>query len=222
MYAAAPLALALALSLPLAAQVGVNEPDPEQALDVGGKVRIADDDTPPSAGTLRYNTDARRFEGHDGRSWSPLTNVPHVPDASGGGVPAGAIPVYGKTVGIVADDDTRDATLYYGDGSGTFTVVPANTYLIVTWVNVRDNDVNPTDARVLGRVGPRASATASIRSSAGMYLHSSFPDNVTASGSLAPLITVGPGDRLAASNSRFSEDVIEVEVRGFLVPSLSY
>ena len=44
--------LALALAASLHAQVGVNNADPEQALDVGGKLKIADDTEAPSKGTL--------------------------------------------------------------------------------------------------------------------------------------------------------------------------
>lgn len=57
----------------LHAQVGVNNPNPEQALDVEGKVKVGDDATPPDAGTIRYNSTEQDFEGHNGTEYLSLT-----------------------------------------------------------------------------------------------------------------------------------------------------
>ena len=47
--------LLLTLSTSLTAQVGVNNPKPQQALDVDGKIKLTDDATVPTDGTVRYN-----------------------------------------------------------------------------------------------------------------------------------------------------------------------
>ena len=75
-------------SLTLAAQVDINTNTPEQTLDVNGKIKLTDDATAPSAGTLRYNATGDDFEGYDGTTWKSLTRA-------SSGLPAGALPIYG-------------------------------------------------------------------------------------------------------------------------------
>ena len=70
------LLAALCAASTLAAQVGVNNADPEQALDVGGKVKIADDAEAPSEGTLRYNAAEGDFEGYTDEGWEDLNGAP--------------------------------------------------------------------------------------------------------------------------------------------------
>ena len=67
------LLLSLGLSLTLSAQVGVNNPNPEQALDVEGKVKVGDDMTVPTDGTIRYNDIESDFEGFANGQWASLT-----------------------------------------------------------------------------------------------------------------------------------------------------
>lgn len=57
----------------LTAQVGVNTDTPSQALDVAGKIQLADDDTPPERGTIRFNDRTNEFEGYDGTEWKVLS-----------------------------------------------------------------------------------------------------------------------------------------------------
>ena len=67
------LLVLLATTSILSAQVGVNEPNPSQTLDVNGKVEISDDNRAPTDGTLRYNDGAADFEGYTGGEWRSLT-----------------------------------------------------------------------------------------------------------------------------------------------------
>lgn len=209
------------ISTAASAQVGINNPSPQQTLDVKGKIALSDDRTPPTAGTLRYNASEEAFEGYNGAKWSRLTNIPQT--AGSGSLPEGAIPVYGVTNGITADGEVENFPINYGDGSVSTDVVPENTYLLVTWINVRDNDINPTETtRVLAIVAPRTSASAFPTVSRGLYMSGTLPDMIWTQSSLSPLIICRPGERLAASNSQSSEDFINVEFRGFLVPDLDY
>ena len=63
----------LFVSLGVTAQVGVNEPNPVQALDVNGKVSIGNDGAVPTDGTLRYNGTDDDFEGFADGEWKSLT-----------------------------------------------------------------------------------------------------------------------------------------------------
>lgn len=67
------LILFLAFGSFLTAQVGVNTPTPSQALDVAGKIQIADDAIPPERGTIRFNAQNSEFEGYNGVEWKILS-----------------------------------------------------------------------------------------------------------------------------------------------------
>ncbi|OAV44063.1 hypothetical protein [Lewinella sp. 4G2] len=66
----------------LSAQVGVNNPNPEQALDVNGKIKLTDDNVTPEAGTIRYNTSEGDFEGHNGSEYISLTKSSSVAETA--------------------------------------------------------------------------------------------------------------------------------------------
>ena len=53
--------LSLTLLTQLTAQVGINTDDPQQALEVDGKIALGDDNRPATEGTLRYNTQTKQF-----------------------------------------------------------------------------------------------------------------------------------------------------------------
>lgn len=52
--------------------VGINA-DPSQRLDVQGKIRVGNDATTPSGGTIRFMDSTACFEGYDGTQWLPLS-----------------------------------------------------------------------------------------------------------------------------------------------------
>ncbi|MBK9736232.1 MAG: FG-GAP repeat protein [Saprospiraceae bacterium] len=54
-------------------KVGINTISPQEALDVNGKIKIGDDTTNSSPGTMRFNADTGDFEGYDGHDWVPFT-----------------------------------------------------------------------------------------------------------------------------------------------------
>ncbi|WP_298904208.1 hypothetical protein [uncultured Psychroserpens sp.] len=57
-------------------RIGIVNAEPEQKLDVNGKIKIADDNTTPTEGTMRYNSVTKNFEGYDGNNWVILNNNP--------------------------------------------------------------------------------------------------------------------------------------------------
>ncbi|WP_298761063.1 hypothetical protein [uncultured Psychroserpens sp.] len=56
--------------------IAVGSSSAEQKLDVNGKIKIADDNTAPTEGTMRYNSVTKNFEGYDGTKWVILNNNP--------------------------------------------------------------------------------------------------------------------------------------------------
>ncbi len=73
MFRTVLISLSLIFALSLTAQVGVNNPNPSQTLDVGGKIQISDDAATPEEGTIRWNNSNDDFEGYDGDDWKSLT-----------------------------------------------------------------------------------------------------------------------------------------------------
>ena len=67
------LLISVLFSLNIFAQVGINTDTPDQALDVEGKIEIADDANTATEGSIRYNTTTDDFEGYDGINWFSLT-----------------------------------------------------------------------------------------------------------------------------------------------------
>jgi hypothetical protein len=55
--------------------VGVNNNAPAAALDVAGKIKLADDFTLPQAGMVRWNAASGDFEGYNGKEWLSLTKA---------------------------------------------------------------------------------------------------------------------------------------------------
>lgn len=64
----------LMLTCSLCAQVGVNTPNPEQALDVAGKIKVSDDNMTPTDGTMRYNSAEGAFGGFSEGEWSSFNS----------------------------------------------------------------------------------------------------------------------------------------------------
>lgn len=131
-----PLFLLLASLLCLGqlfAQVGINNPNPSQTLDVGGKIKVGDDQITPVAGTIRYNRVSKTFEGYDGTEWSVFN-----PEEDDAGMPLPS----GTVVTAIADFQFGDEFIinpeWHDRVSGTsFTEVPAGRTLYVSYLNFR-------------------------------------------------------------------------------------
>jgi FG-GAP repeat len=53
--------------------VGINNINPNQKLDVQGKIKISDDTSPALKGSIRYNEATQDFEGYNGQEWLSFT-----------------------------------------------------------------------------------------------------------------------------------------------------
>lgn len=216
------LALLFTLSSTLSAQVGVNTQSPSQALDVAGKIRVADDAMPPDRGTIRFNAQNREFEGYDGTEWKilSLTKSSDTPTAP---IPYGGFssPVAVGNQEAVNCTFEKSAVLTGTPGPSTFTTVPDDHYFIITHINVLDNNLSSGEERM--NVSIRAGANFSRFSTALRYAgtNHSFPP---ITGSLtSPLIILRPGERIRIfNNANASQTTLNVAFRGFLVEDLTY
>jgi hypothetical protein len=118
----------------LSAQVGINNTNPSQALDVGGKIKVGDDQIAPVAGTIRYNRVTKTFEGYDGTEWSVFNPEE---DDGGGNVPASGTIVSGYiATNSGGTGSTNTAILYYNPDGGSFFDIPTGRALYITHINI--------------------------------------------------------------------------------------
>lgn len=54
-------------------KVGINTPAPRAAMDINGSIILGEENTPPVAGTIRWNQANKDFEGYNGTRWLSLT-----------------------------------------------------------------------------------------------------------------------------------------------------
>lgn len=203
-------------SLTLFAQVGVNNNSPEQALDVNGKIKMTDDGTTPSAGTMRYNAAETDFEGYNGSEWKSLT----VDGGGGGGLPSGAIPVYGYNNNI--DVGTNEVLAFYRSENNSVISggVPAGKFLIVTSIYPGPNNLNP-NARLIFTMMPSNNPTSGNITRASMTFYRDVYNSNLITGGDAPLFTLLSGQCLRTFVESGSVD-LRFSVQGFLVDDLNF
>ena len=84
----------------IAQNVGINTNSPVQKLDVNGKIKIGNDATPATAGTIRFNEALQDFEGFNGIEWKSLTaSYSSAPSTNNAGVMeslGSAVAIYGN------------------------------------------------------------------------------------------------------------------------------
>lgn len=204
------LLLAFSFATASQAQVGVNNANPEQALDVGGKVKIGDDAAAPTAGTLRFDDTAEAFEGYDGTAWRSLT--------AGGGLPtSGAYPISSEVFQLTPASSLSMRFLAAGV-INAFTP-PAGKFFIVTHivVGLRTNQIaaDPSYSTFLSvEQGTRTLQQFPI------YAIDGAAQEFTSG--LAPLFVIAPGQSLRMTNQQSSAGSVYARVQGFLVDDLNY
>ena len=204
----------LLLSLILVAQVGVNTADPQQALDVNGKIRLADDPTTPLDGTMRFSATEGEFQGFSGGQWNSFSTV------SGSGLPKGAEPVYGylNNVNVGTDDEI---TFYRWTSSIPMTEVPEGKYLLVMAIYpepnalVRDRDYDLS-------FYPLTVAPTTVQPARGMTIFGNTSVPAPLMGDGYPVIILGSGQTLRVYNNVTSKINMRIIARGFLVDSLEF
>ncbi|MGB3801214.1 MAG: hypothetical protein WA952_15465 [Lewinella sp.] len=206
------LTLLLFFSHQSVAQVGVNTADPEQALDVNGKIKLADDAIAPSAGTLRYNAEEGDFEGYDGNEWKSLT----IDDAG----PSNPVAYYGETSGV-GRGESETVEFSPWDTGSDFTNVPAGKYFLITYLEYHANGLGTDNFLV--------KAFINVRTESDGYVNTLNFDGPA--GSLTarigsrdnPIFILRAGDYLQLNHATTSEkNFIELSARGFLVDDLDF
>ncbi len=204
------------LYISMSAQVGVNNPNPQQALDVSGKVKITNDATAPTAGTMRYDESSNDFEGYNGTQWSSFTQ------SRSSGLPSNPIPIYGFSVSPTSNSSTSSMTFNTWAGSSSFSQVPAGKYLIITSVRLETNS-DILDSNIYRiNIGPAASNTNSPFYSTGALVLTGKGNinNIDTESGQSPIFILTPQQYLNYQNS--TPTSIFITVRGFLVDDLNY
>lgn len=201
-------------------QMGILEPDPDQALDVNGKIEIGDDARAPTNGTLRYNDDVDDFEGYAGGEWHSLTQS---------AVAGSPQPVVFAEFGLPNTntwtdfDRSYDYTLFDPTTDLTNVVVPVGKIFVVEQIcatlssGTNGDDyfyasVRPTE--MLGN-GDQTNRNPQIVISGGRR------DGTTCiQGNRAPLLVVKNQGSIKAWNSSNSGGQLRILVYGFYVDQL--
>ncbi len=207
-------ALLLALFTTTAmAQVGVNNPDPEQALDVNGKIKLADDSAPPTDGTIRYNDTETSFEGYSDGEWKSFTET---------GTPENVdfrqIYVVNKT----NDNEWEQVINQASPVSGTpnfFDAIPTGKKFLVDMVEcvARDGQPNEFYYAAISPSSLPVSANANLRNPRIYLSGNSSNGNTIIQAGRAPLFVVHAGHGIAVWNSANSQTSIRVVITGLMV-----
>lgn len=102
-------------------KVGVSTDTPTQTLDVGGKLKLADDTTAPEAGSMRWNSATQDFEGFDGTRWVSFTQQ----DQFGGW---GDVSATETGFGTSSDGDAQDKLGSSVSISGDYAIIGADAH----------------------------------------------------------------------------------------------
>jgi len=135
-----PLIFGFLMILSTNAQVGVNNPNPEQALDVNGKVKITDDSNDPTAGTMRYNDSESDFEGFNGVDWKSFTQARN-------GIPSNAQFVTGRVGGLPLQSSPSTNIIFIDHNNVALInpLVPAGKYLLITGISIAPSNLFDID-----------------------------------------------------------------------------
>lgn len=208
--------------LSLTAQVGVNNNDPEQTLDVNGKVKIGNDDTTPSDGTVRYNDIEEDFQGYADGEWQSLTksNSPTVD------LPIPAIytsfDVPSDGIWSVDEIDMRET---WGNSairtSFTDFAVPPGYMFVVDQICIIGRDGSGADKDAFFYSGIRRQNSAGNPINPQIYISGNRSEGPACiQGSRNPVMILSPGQQFEALNGNESEANIRVLISGAFVTDL--
>lgn len=193
------------------AQVGINTDNPDQALDVDGKVKIGNDGRTPSEGTVRYSATGD-FEGYRADGWNSFT------EKGSASLPSNPIPVFGSDFGVSPSSSGQLVTFQRFSDLTSFSTVPNDQYLLITSIHIEPNGLNASGNYeiTIGR-----GTGGSIDQLSALRLRG-FPESEIYKDPLGIMMIVRPGEELLITNESSSDFGINVKVRGFLVDDLNY
>ncbi|PHI20874.1 hypothetical protein CEQ90_05780 [Lewinellaceae bacterium SD302] len=213
-----PLFIALFSLAVLNAQVGINNPDPEQSLDVNGKVKLSDDATPPTDGTIRYDASSEAFEGYAGGQWQAF-NENSIPED------VEEIVVYAFNLPPAAGSDvtanwTADVEVINPE-TGTFTNVPVpeGKIFVVDHITVTGRDAQPDEFFYVGIAGGNTNGfdVLTIRNPRIYISGNTSTGSQELVAGRAPLLIVRAEDQVVFYNSNNSQTNVRIVLHGFYI-----
>lgn len=207
-------------SATVVAQVGVNNSNPSQALDVAGKIKLADDKMDPSEGTIRFNNATKEFEGYNGTEWLVLSVE------KSGGAPTEPVFYSGTRTAIgVGNSIAANLRLYQqgisNSSPSSFSTVPVGNYFIVTSIHIRQNGVGSDFNRLSATI---SAGVNSSRIGTRLRLDGSNREVIQVVGALnSPVMVLRDNESFRIYNNLLSSTTtMDVDIRGFLVDDLDY
>lgn len=207
------LVFALIFPLQTYAQVGIGTSNPDQELDVNGKIKIGTDGKTPTDGTMRYNPTTGDFEGYANSNWQSMTT-------NGNALPSNPVPIFAEAA-TVSIGTTLDWQTFRSWTGTTYTSVPSGKFLIITSLYPSRNFFSGTDQYYSVSVTARTSS-GTFKQGSTIRLEGTLRNTYPLNSGQSPLFILGPGEFLRFQNSSNSESNIDVEIRGFLVDDLDY
>lgn len=149
---------------PASPKVGINTNAPAQTLQVNGKLKLGDDVLTADAGTIRWNSANKDFEGFDGTQWLSLTSKGNnngwgntqASNENYGFIYAGEGSLFGSSVGISDKEGSSVAAISGGPGFQIGT--NSNAGRVATYSNL-SGQWQPTDP-ISGAKAPDDTANA--------------------------------------------------------------
>ncbi len=188
-------------------QVGINNTNPNQALDVNGKVKIGNDGVTPTEGTLRYGTTGD-FEGYTSGGWRSFTQ------SSSSIIPGDIIPIIASST--ISPNVTQDLTLYDAFTLNSYVNIPSGKYFMVTSIVVSSNTTGTTGVHALS-IGPRVSTPYPISYRSLDLKGDRATSSQTVSDPYGFLVIIRPGEKFSIYNSNNSNYPVDITVRGFIL-----
>ena len=194
----------------LGQKVGVQTATPEQTVHVQGKLKVEDDNHPPTRGTIRYTPDD--FEGFTGSGWTSFTKQ------ANSNLPSNPIPVYGYSFAISVGEANQQVTFHRYSDLTSFSTVPIGKFLLITSVLIEPNgiDVSGTFEATFGRAVGGTVNQFSAHRVLGNQFSEFYKDP------FGILCIVRGGETFRMTNESSSDFTINIKVRGFLVDDLDF
>ncbi len=202
------------ISFSLCAQVGVNELNPSQMLDVNGQIKVGiDSNAADEEGTIRYNPTTQNLEGYSNGTWKSLTSANL-------GANATYVQIYefGAPANSIWDfPSSSSAYSNSGVSTGSAIPVPANKVLVIDQICVTSTSTSSVNIYA----GVRKATTGGSGFNPQIFISGSSSDgNTCLQGNKSPILVVNAGNTIQVWNSSGSGSTVRIYIVGYLLDSL--
>ncbi len=201
------------------AQVGVNKTNPQQALDVNGRIQIADDLAAANTeGSIKYNNTLKDLEGYTGQGWKSLTRS--------AGIPSNAVLLTARlsNLALQSSPATNMTFLDHNNVSIVNPIVPAGKFLLITSISIAPSNLFDFDAEQ-PLYNFQINFGSSILEIRGKYTDGTLYQK---DAGYAPIAVVRSGVAVSMTNYQLSaafeqfDGGVDVLITGFLVDDLNF